>query len=143
MNGYSNFINAVKRQRNLGLDSSVTRQKAESKYGSHITQFVAKDFYVDDGLTSCATSEEAIKVMKDTQEALKEFGNLRLHKFASKDPDVISVFSSDDLATSLKDLDLESDDKPLQRSLGLNWDLNSDNFLFRLSPDDKPVTRRA
>ena len=143
LNGYSNFINAVKRQRNLGLDSSVTRQKAESKYGSHITQFVAKDFYVDDGLTSCATSEEAIKVMKDTQEALKEFGNLRLHKFASNDPDVISVFSSDDLATSLKDLDLESDDKPLQRSLGLNWDLNSDNFLFRLSLDDKPVTRRA
>jgi hypothetical protein len=81
--------------------------------------------------------------MKDTQEALKEFGNLRLHKFASNDPDVISFFPSDDLAISLKDLDLESDDKPLQRSLGLNWDLNSDNFLFRLSPDDKPVTRRG
>jgi hypothetical protein len=45
-------------------------QKAESKYGSHITQFVGKDFYVDDGLISCATSEETIKVMKDTQEAL-------------------------------------------------------------------------
>jgi hypothetical protein len=44
-----------------------------------------------------------------------------------------SAFPSDDLATSLKDLDLESNDKPLQRSLGLNWDLNSDNFLFRLS----------
>jgi hypothetical protein len=81
--------------------------------------------------------------MKDTQEALKVFGNLRLHKFASNDPDVISFFPSDDLAISLKDLDLESDDKPLQRSLGLNWDLNSDNFLFRLSPDDKPVTRRG
>jgi hypothetical protein len=26
-------------------------QKAESKYGSHITQFVGKDFYVDDGLS--------------------------------------------------------------------------------------------
>jgi hypothetical protein len=55
----------------------------------------------------------------------------------------MSAFSSDDLATSLKDLDLESDDKPLQRSLGLNWDLNSDNFLFRLSSDDKSVTRRG
>jgi hypothetical protein len=105
-------------------------QKAESKYGSHITQFVGKDFYVDDGLISCATSEEAIKVMKDTQEALMDFGNLRLHKFASNDPNVMSAFPSDDLATSLTDLDLESDDKPLQHSLGLNWDLNSDNFLF-------------
>jgi hypothetical protein len=50
-------------------------------------------------------------------------------------------FPSDDLAISLKDLDLESDDKSLQLSLGLNWYLNSDNFLFRLSPDNKPVTR--
>jgi hypothetical protein len=81
--------------------------------------------------------------MKDTQEALMEFGNLRLHKFASNDPNVMSAFPSDDLATSLKDLDLESDDKPLQRSLGLNWDLNTDNFLFRLSSDDKSVTRRG
>jgi hypothetical protein len=50
-----------------------------------------KDFYVDDGLISCATSDEAIKVMKDTQEALMEFGNLRLHKFASNDPNVMSA----------------------------------------------------
>jgi hypothetical protein len=40
-----------------------------------------------------------IKVMKDTQEALMEFGNLRLHKFASNDPNVMSAFPSDDLAT--------------------------------------------
>jgi hypothetical protein len=46
-------------------------KKAESKYGSHITQFVGKDFYVDDGLISCATSDEAIKVMKDTQEGIQ------------------------------------------------------------------------
>jgi hypothetical protein len=51
-------------------------QKAESKYGSRITQFVGKDFYVDDGLISCATSDEAIKVMKDTQEALMELSTV-------------------------------------------------------------------
>ena len=43
-------------------------------------------------------------------------------KLGSNDPNVMSAFPTDDLATSLKDLDLESDDKPLQRSLGLNWD---------------------
>jgi hypothetical protein len=39
--------------------------------------------------------------MKDTQEALMEFENLRLHKFASNDPNVMSAFPSDDLPTSL------------------------------------------
>jgi hypothetical protein len=63
--------------------------------------------------------------MKDTQEALMEFGNLRLHKFASNDPNVMSAFPSDDLATSLKDLDLESDDKPFLQSVFPNIPLGS------------------
>jgi hypothetical protein len=64
----------------LGLRK--TAQSGESEYGQHVTNFVTNDFYVDDGLTSCPTADEAIKVMKDTQEALKKYGNLRLHKFA-------------------------------------------------------------
>jgi hypothetical protein len=113
-----------------------TAQAAESEYGQHVTNFVTNDFYVDDGLTSCPTAEEAIKVMKDTQEALKKYGNLRLHKFAS-------AFPSSDLATNLKDLYLEANTNPLQRSLGLIWDLNTDRFLFQLSLDNKSVTRRG
>jgi hypothetical protein len=120
-----------------------TAQAAESEYGQHVTNFVTNDFYVDDGLTSCPTADEAIKVMKDTQEALKKYGNLRLHKFASNSFEVMSAFPSSDLATNLKDLDLEANTKPLQRSLGLIWDFNTDRFLFQLSPDNKPVTRRG
>jgi hypothetical protein len=104
---------------------------------------VTNDVYVDDGLTSCPTAEEAIKVMKDTQEALKKYGYLRLHKFASNSFEVMSAFPSSDLATNLKYLDLEANTKPLQHSLGLIWDLNTDMFLFQLSPDNKPVTRRG
>lgn len=77
--------------------------------------------------------------MKDTQDALMEYGNLRLHKFASNSPEVMAAFSPSDLASNLKDLNLDADDKPLQRSLGLN----TDNFLFQLSTEDKPVTRRG
>ena len=98
---------------------------------------------MDYGLTSCPTAEEAIKVMKDTQEALKKYGNLRLHKFASNSFEVMSAFPSSDLATNLKDLDLEANTKPLQRSLGLIWDLNADRFIFQLSPENKPVTPRG
>ncbi|XP_061191762.1 uncharacterized protein LOC133200006 [Saccostrea echinata] len=32
---------------------------------------------------------------------------------------------------------------PLQRSLGLSWDVNNDTFLFQLSKDNKPATRRG
>lgn len=125
----------------LGLRKAA--ETAESKYGDNVTKFVRDNFYVDDGLTSCPTPEEAIHILKDTQSALKEFGNLRLHKFASNSPEVMSAFPSEDLATNLKDLDLHGEEKPLQRSLGLSWDVNNDVFLFQLSTDNKPVTRRG
>ncbi|XP_063408738.1 uncharacterized protein LOC134692218 [Mytilus trossulus] len=81
--------------------------------------------------------------MKDTQQALAKYGNLRLHKFASNCAEVMSAFHASDLASNLKDLDLECDTKPLQRSLGLSWDVNTDNFLFQLSSENKPITRRG
>ncbi|XP_071166204.1 uncharacterized protein [Mytilus edulis] len=87
-----------------------------------MTSFVTRNFYVDYGLTSCPTKEEAVKLMKETQQALAKYGNLRLHKFASNCAEVMSAFHASDLASNLKDLDLECDSKPLQRSLGLSWD---------------------
>lgn len=56
----------------LGLRKAA--ETAETKYGDHVTKFVQDNFYVDDGLTSCPTPEEAIHILKDTQSALKEFG---------------------------------------------------------------------
>ncbi|XP_074662167.1 uncharacterized protein LOC141914773 [Tubulanus polymorphus] len=125
----------------LGLRKAA--QESEAKYGSHVTEFVANDFYVDDGLTSRPTVIDAVTIMKDTQNALREFGNLRLHKFASNSAEVMSAFPPGDLASNLKDLDLDADNKPLQRSLGLIWDVNTDNFLFQLTSEKKPVTRRG
>ncbi|XP_071178037.1 uncharacterized protein [Mytilus edulis] len=121
----------------LGLRKAA--QASEQEFGSHVTSFVTTDFYVDDGLTSCPTKEEAVKLMKDTQQALAKYGNLRLHKFASNCAEVMSAFHGSDLASNLK----ECDSKPLQRSPGLSWDVNTDNFLFQLSSENKPITRRG
>ncbi|XP_062596368.1 uncharacterized protein LOC134257792 [Saccostrea cucullata] len=54
----------------LGLRKAA--EAAEPSYGDHVTNFVKNDFYVDDGLTSCPTSAEAVRILKDTQSALKE-----------------------------------------------------------------------
>ncbi|VDH91167.1 Hypothetical predicted protein [Mytilus galloprovincialis] len=45
----------------------------------------------------------------------------------------MSAFHASDLASNLKDLDLECDSKPLQRSLGLSWDQNRNNELHVFS----------
>ena len=69
--------------------------------------------------------------------------NLRLHKIASNNAEVTQAFPSEDRATELCDLDLNKEIKPVQRSLGVYWDLETDTFTFRVSQESKPFTRRG
>ena len=42
-----------------------------------VQQFVCRNFYVDDGLLSVDTVEEAVNLLSKTQKILKEEGNIR------------------------------------------------------------------
>lgn len=52
------------------------------------------------------------------------------------------AFPPEDHASGLRDLSLGVDSLPIQRSLGISWDLKSDTFTFQVSSDTKPFTRR-
>lgn len=117
-----------------------TAEISKESFGEDVTHFVCKDFYVDDGLTSLSTSDMAIDLMKRTQSALQAIGNLRLHKIVSNSEEVMKAFGP---SKNLKNLDLSNDSLPVQRSLGLNWNIESDSFVFKLSKDIKPYTRRG
>lgn len=41
----------------------------------------------------------------------------------------------------MKDLDLEG--MPVERALGINWDMGTDRFGFRIKIKDRPPTRRG
>jgi len=55
----------------------------------------------------------------------------------------MTPFAPEDLAKYLKDLDFGADPLPLQRSLGLIWNLVSDNFGFQVSHEEKTFTKEA
>jgi len=114
----------------------------EEDYGSDAKHFVDREFYVDDGLLSVPTAAGAIDLLARTQYMLAD-SNLRLHKFASNSKEVMEAFPISDRAKGLKDLDLENDPAPIQRSLGLSWDLKRDVFTFRVADSEKPFTRRG
>ncbi|XP_053367622.1 uncharacterized protein LOC128541295 [Clarias gariepinus] len=114
----------------------------EDKHDAEVKQFVIRNFYVDDGLASFPTSEEAITVLKRTKEVLAE-SNIRLHKIASNNRKVMEAFCQDDLAKDLHGIELPSDPLPLQRSLGLVWNLQTDTFTYYVSKREKPFTRRG
>ncbi|KAL3968170.1 collagen beta-1,O-galactosyltransferase [Sarotherodon galilaeus] len=117
-------------------------KEGEQQYGSDTRHFVEREFYVDDGLVSTSTEEEAISLLQRTQASLSE-SNLRLHKITSKSVDVLKAFPAGDHAKGIKDLYLDGDAVPTQRSLGLSWDVKRDTFTFQVSVSDKPFTRRG
>lgn len=114
----------------------------EQEHGTDTRQFVVRHFYVDDGLVSLPTDTEAISLLQRTQTSLAE-SNLRLHKIVSNSPAVMKAFPPEDRAEGVKDLDLDGDITPIQRSLGLCWEIADDTFTFNISADDKPFTRRG
>ena len=91
----------------------------ETNFGSDARQFIERDFYVDNALKSFPTESEAIDLRKSAQGMLA-LSNLRLHKIASKNIEVMDSFPADDRAKDIKDLDLSVDDFPVQRSLGVS-----------------------
>ena len=96
-------------------------------------KFVKHSFYVDDGLLSVSSSEQAISVIKETV-ALCEKGGLKLHKFVSNCPLV------------RREVDAKAEDLRIsfiERTLGVVWCIESDTLQFRIVIEDKPFTRRG
>ena len=102
--------------------------------------FINRDFYVDDGITSVASEEEAIDLINSAR-ALCAKGNLRLHKFTSNSPTVLAALPESE--RSVQDKDLLTNSLPEQRTLGLQWCMASDSFKFVNKVQAKPNTRRG
>ena len=114
----------------------------EEKYGPDAVRFIHRNFYVDDGLKSVPNSSEAIDLIKRAQGICSE-GGVHLHKFVSNSRDVIKSLPPKECAGSTQNLDLLKASNPTERVLGVHWCIENDQFLFRITLMDKPLTRRG
>ncbi|XP_034052316.1 uncharacterized protein LOC117532859 [Gymnodraco acuticeps] len=120
------------------------RKASKDQEGNYFQSkhLVERHFYVDDGLISFPSGNEPVAALKAAQETLAA-SNLKLHKIASNSIEVMKAFPKDDLAKGLKDLDLGADFPPMLRSLGISWDVTTNEFTFQVSRAEKPYTRRG
>ena len=102
--------------------------------------FLKKNFYVDDGLINLKSTESAIKLVKESQELCTR-GNLRLHKFISNNREVLESISDSERASTMKNVDLNYYHLPVQNVLGLGWNVENDEFFFKISFEEKVATR--
>lgn len=113
--------------------------EAEGTYGSDARCFIERDFYVDGALKSFPSEADAIDILQRAHEMLA-LSNLCLHKIASNRVEVMNAFSPEDRAKEMKDLDLSTDELPVQRSLGVSWNITTDTFTFQVPQSRKPFT---
>ena len=114
----------------------------EETCGSAAADFIRRNFYVDDGLKSVPSIEQAKELIKSTK-SLCQKGGFRLHKFTSNSREVVSSVPEEDRAVDAKDHLLVSNDTAVERALGVHWCIESDTLQFRIIMQDKPLSRRG
>ena len=113
----------------------------QNEFGKEATHFLLNDFYVDDGLTSCKNVAEAIQLIETTRQICAK-ANIRLNKLVSNHPEVLqSIPESERSETETLNINLE--EVTIERALGIQWCIVSDEFHFRVTLAVKPKTRRG
>ena len=115
------------------------RDNADS-FSSQAVEAVLTDFYVDDLVKSVETVDEAVSLAKELPELLSK-GGFHLHKWLSNSVEVLESVTEGECGVEIVDMDL--DDLPVQRALGLRWNVAEDSFVFSPKKKDVPQTKRG
>ena len=105
-----------------------------------VSEFIYDNFYVDDGLRSDNTVEEAISTLSATDQVLSKV-NVNIHKIISSDPNVIKAFPSNKIADNIDSVDISH--SSLQYALGVTWNVSTDCFQVTVNVPKRDFTRRG
>ena len=119
-----------------------TAEDNEDRFGPEVLNTVKRNFYVDDCLKSVKEASAAITLAKSLRDTLAA-GGFRLTKWLSNNKEVIQAIPESERAPSVLDLDLDKDRLPIERTLGMQWCVETDTFGFTIAPKEKPATRRG
>ena len=95
---------------------------------------------MDDLLKSVRDETTAIKLQQELT-ALLARGGFRLTKWSSSSREVLSQIPNQEMASPSVNLDL--DELPVERSLGLMWNTETDSFRFSVSARKSALTKRG
>ena len=97
----------------------------KGKFSDEAVNAVSKDFYVDDFVKSVGTVNEASSLADEVTCLLSKAG-FRLMEWMSNSREVLSEILDGERARPTLDLDLEN--LPVERTLGVQWDVEKDAF---------------
>ncbi|XP_051816280.1 uncharacterized protein LOC127537608 [Acanthochromis polyacanthus] len=116
--------------------------QGRGRFSEATIRFIERNFYVDDGLISVSTDEEAIQLISEARQ-LCSTGKLHIHKFISNRKEVLASLPREECVETVRHQDLALNESQIERALGVKWCVSSDQFLFRVTVNEHPLSRRG
>lgn len=116
--------------------------QGQGRFSEASIRFVERNFYVDDGLTSVSSDDDAIQLIREARQ-LYSAGKLRIHKFISNRQEVLASLPKEECAETARHQDLALNEPLIERALGVKWCISSDQFLFRVVVNEHLLSRRG
>ena len=117
-----------------------TAQDNKADFNAETIQTVERNFYVDDCLKSVPSEDAAVTLADQLRELLAR-GGFKLTKWLSNSKRVLESLPESERAAKVKGLDFYK--LPVERALGVQWNVSSDTFGFSIVIKDRPATRRG
>ncbi|XP_074655650.1 uncharacterized protein LOC141909164 [Tubulanus polymorphus] len=110
-------------------------------FGDDVIETVLRNFYVDDCLKSVCSNESAVDLLSHVIKLLA-MGGFRLTQVSSNSRRVLESVSEAHRAKTVKDLSF--DQLPFEHALGVLWNMDTDEFCFKVNVrEDARKTRRG
>eukprot|EP00794_Sanderia_malayensis_P021405 gene21405-biopygen17186 len=117
-----------------------TAEDNKDDFDSVTVETMKKKFYVDDCLKSVESEQQAVKLQTELRQLLSR-GGFRITKWTSSSIKVLESVPESERAPAVKNLDFE--DTTLERALGVQWNVTSDSFGFKITIKDMKSSRRG
>ena len=99
------------------------------KFEADVIETVQCNFYVDDLLKSLKTLNDAVMMYEKLTELLT-LGGFHLTKWISNKREVLEEIPDSEVTKELKSINLEMDELPVERALGMQWNVELDKFQY-------------
>ena len=111
-------------------------------YPEEVINTICHNFYVDDCLCSTDTVEMATNIACGVKELLKRRG-FNLTKYVSNSMELLQSIPRNCWGKSLKGLNLDFEKLPVERALGLLWNVEADCLSFDVDTEGQARTKRG
>ncbi|XP_059195036.1 protein asteroid homolog 1-like [Centropristis striata] len=113
-------------------DEDQTVKDNSDKFSMDELDTIKQSFYVDDCLKSVPSIKQAVKPTTGLREACTQ-GGFTLTKWVSNSLEVLPTVPESHRAKLVKQLDLDREKPPLERVLGIQWNIHRDSFTFTVA----------